>query len=226
MCSISIYIEDRLKPCWQMKIANKIRTGGCLVHRVDKSSGKFSVHGYLDRLPAQSASHLVVYVGTYTHKEEGVSFFGFCFGVTESATAQHFLSRDPEREPLLTESAGRGDWYVTRNRKAEKMREEKQLVQLPDLLHWQIFSADSDQGQALIVRGKTLSRMHLDTDRVMFETEDAPSCVHRSNEMAMGGDTGDNLPKGIACDHDKITGRRFTATYHSGFPPPCWCNSP
>src|SRR2546430_8967164 len=40
-----------------------------------------------------------------------------------------------------------------------------------------------------IVRGKTLCRMHLDTDRITFETEDAPSCVHRSNEMAMGGDT-------------------------------------
>jgi hypothetical protein len=25
---------------------------------------------YLDRLPAHTASHLVVYVGTYTHKEE------------------------------------------------------------------------------------------------------------------------------------------------------------
>src|SRR5258707_8701385 len=31
MCSISLCIADRLKPFWQMKIANKIRTGGCLV---------------------------------------------------------------------------------------------------------------------------------------------------------------------------------------------------
>ena len=30
----------------------------------------------LDRLPTHPASHLVVYVGTYTHKEE--EFFVFC----------------------------------------------------------------------------------------------------------------------------------------------------
>ncbi len=50
---------------------------------------RFHTHGYLDRLPAQSASHLVVYVGTYTHKEEGVSFFGFA--VTGSAPLADLL---------------------------------------------------------------------------------------------------------------------------------------
>lgn len=76
---------------------------------------------YLDRSSTHAASQLVVHVGIYIHEEDvWGSFFGFCFGVIECATAQHFLSRDPSGPPL-TENAGRGGWYVTQNCKAEKM---------------------------------------------------------------------------------------------------------
>ncbi len=73
------------------------------------------------------------------------TFFGCCFGVTECATAHHFLSRDPEREPPLTENAGCGERDVTRNLQAEKMRRGEATARLPDLLHQQIVSADGGQ---------------------------------------------------------------------------------
>ncbi len=44
-----------------------------------QASGKFICRKnekYLDRSPTHAAPHLVVYVGTYTHKEE--EFFVFC----------------------------------------------------------------------------------------------------------------------------------------------------
>src|ERR1700693_2262588 len=68
--------------------------------------------------------------------------------------------------------------------------------------------------------------MYLSTGCVRFETKDTMSCVHRTNEIVMGGDTCHNLPEGIACDHDEAAGRSFTATHHSCFPPPCWYNNP
>src|SRR6266496_5113322 len=68
--------------------------------------------------------------------------------------------------------------------------------------------------------------MHLSTGSVRFETKDTMGGVHRTNEIVMGGDTCNNLPKGIACDHDETAGRSCTATHHSGFPPPCWYNNP
>src|SRR6266536_759439 len=58
------------------------------------------------------------------------------------------------------------------------------------LLYGQVLVTHHGQRFPTILRGETLSMMHLYTHGVKLEFEHAASCVHGTNQITMGSDTG------------------------------------